>query len=52
MLLAHFTCLSQEKASQRDRAALVSTSIIKDRSLHKYTANAAKLERILQEYKL
>lgn len=52
LLLAHFACLSQEKASQRDRAALVSTSIIKDRSLHKYTANAAKLERILQEYKL
>lgn len=52
LLLAHFACLSQETAGQRDRAALVSTSIIKDRSLHKYTANAAKLERLLQEYKL
>ncbi|MGY3090177.1 hypothetical protein ACVWYF_003232 [Hymenobacter sp. UYAg731] len=52
LLLSHFSCLNQEKAPKDDINALVTTSVIKNRSLFKYTTNKAKLESILQEYKL
>lgn len=51
LLISHVACLNREKASKDDINALVTTSIINNRSLFKYTTNKAKLESILQEYK-
>lgn len=52
LLISHLSCLKREKAAKAYIDNLVTSSIIKNDSLFKYTTNKEKLESILKEYKL